>query len=809
VVFAGSLSGVVYAEPGSESFALEEVVVMARKRTENLQEVPDTVVAFSGELAERANMVQVRDVTARIPNVSIEESLSPTSTFIASRGVISTRNGEPAIAMVIDGVQIASASEVSQAFHDVESIEMLKGPQGALYGRNAIGGALLITSKAPTEELSGRVTAGIGNNDFMEFDGALSGPITDNLGFRISGNFRDFSGTIENEYIDELTSGSSVSSSLDLGSDSSSYADFETNKDYRLQLFWTPSDSASLDFRYNNSDLEAGAYWYRPHVRKETSNDYIEFPISTDVLTVAFRTIESASLKFDYEIDAGTFTSITAYTETEERYGVPYEGRGGNQMGDVDFMNQTYVDRVSATLDPADAEILGTQLQGVGAHNFYEIESFSQELRFSSDDEGRFRWTAGAYLLLTERADSIRADLTIPGSLPLESRLDNGLPGPTDWETTSGLIFDTANTQDNTAWAVFFSGDYDITDTLTATFAIRYDEDEREITRLDGPTVNTGGEGVGFTSLGPECTVGVAGCVPRGFTEKDTFTAAQPKFSLAWTPNDNLMLYGTAARGFRSGGFNASGALLAETYDKEVIDSYELGVKSTLLDGRLRLNSAVFYQDYENAQVFEFDGAIFVQSLFNIPESEISGLEVSFDWAATETLILSGGLGLLDSEIKEFDSQITDTLESELNARITNTVKLTPDSQKEFDNNFEGNKLVKFPHTTANLSLLHELPLSWFGGSTLVTLIDYRMWDDRYWWIDNTDKQDSEFVIDGSVALQFTDQLEAVFWCKNCTDEFYDYSVEPAEMVLFGGPSKDIYYQARERTFGVKLNYRF
>ena len=803
------LSPVNASAQSDESGVLEEVIVTARKRMENLQVVPDTVVAFSADTINQANMVQVRDVTSMIPNVSIEESLSPTSTFIGIRGVISTRNGEPAVAMVVDGVQIGNASEVSQAFYDTESIEVLKGPQGALYGRNAIGGAILISSKPPTEEFSGKITGGVGSSDLMEAFGHLSGPISDDWKFRIAANFRDFDGTILNEYLNELASGANITSADNWRSSSDAYTDFETNKDIRGQLFWTPSDATSVKLLMSYSDLETGSYWYRPSVRLETSNDYIDFPIGNDVNTVAFREIFNTTLKIDHEMDFATLTSITAYTDTDERYGVPYTGRGSNQMGDVDFMNTTFVGRAQENLDPADAAILGTQLQGVGSHNFYKIKNFSQEFRFTSNEDGRFRWVAGAYVLTTDRPESIVADLTIPGSLPLSARLPNGLPGVTDFATISGLLFDTSNKQKNTAWALFASTDFDITDALSLTVALRYDQDQRKITRLDGPTVNTGGEGIGNSVFGAECTVGVGGCVPKGYKEKKTFSAWQPKVSLAYQATDDLMIYGTYARGFRSGGFNASGALLAEIYDEEILDSFELGLKSTWLDNRLRVNAAIFHQDYDNVQVFEFDGSIFVQSLYNIPESRINGFEISADWAATDSLTLGAGLGLLDSKIKEFNSEIRDTLQEQLYARITNTVKLTPDSQAEFDNNFKGNKLIKFPHTSANAYLAYARPVGWFGGSEFFARVDYTLTNDRYWWIDNTDKQSAVHLFKASTSIRFNDNIEAILWCKNCFDEFYDNSVEPAEMVLFGGPSKDIYYQARERTWGIRLAYTF
>lgn len=790
-----------------QTAVLKTVTVTARKRSENLQSVPDSVVAISGETIERANITQVRDVTSTIPNVSIEESLSPTSTFVAVRGIASTRNGEPSVAYVVDGVQIGSSSEVSQAFQDVEQIEVLKGPQGALYGRNAIGGAIVITTRQPTDEIEGRATVNVGGNGLYEFSGAVSGPISDQLKFRLAGSFKDFNGTIENEFLKEQLNNAQFSPAANISDDRGAYVDFETNKDVRAKLIWTPSTRDTFELRLAHSDLEAGSYWYRPRVRLEDS--VVEFPIGNDVNSVAFRTISNATLKYDHEFDFGTFTSITAYTETAERYGVPYEGRGSNQMGDVDFYNTTFVNRVlnDPTVSAADRALLGSALQGVGAHNFYDIENISQEIRFTSPSSSSFRWIGGLYLLLTERGDTVRADFTIPGSPPLAARLPNGNPGPTNFVDTSGLLFDTSNTQDNTAWAAFFSSDWDITDKLTLTTALRYDEDDREITRLDGPTINTGGQGIG--NIGADCTIGVGGCVAAGTVEKATFDAWQPKVSLAYQATDDLLLYGTYARGFRSGGFNATGATLAETYDKELLDSYEVGFKSTVMNNRLRLNSAVFFQEFENSQVFEFDGGIFVQSLYNIPESEIYGWEADFSFAATPSLTINGGIGIMESEITEFDSGIRDSLEAALNAVIGNSVALLPITQAAFDDNFEGRKMIKFPHQSYNLSVIHEADLEAFGGSTLITRLDFSAKGDRYWWLDNEDKQDFVNLLDGSISLELADGWETSIWCKNCFDEEYDSAVEPTEMTLFAGPAKDVLYRARGRTYGAKVNYRF
>ena len=416
-------SGVTVAQ---EDNILEEILVTARKREENLQEIPETVVALTSETVERANIEMVRDVTAAIPNVSIEESLSPNSTFIGVRGIVSTRNGEPAVAMVVDGIQIGSAAEVSQAFSDVEQIELLKGPQGALYGRNAIGGALILTTKKPSNEPSANVTVGVGDNGWFEASGAVSGPITDNLFFRLSANLKDFDGTIKNEYLAGLLDNNTVIPAFQSDFDSDeTYVDFENNKDWRLRLLWEVSENTEVNFHYNRNALEAGSFWYRSIYRLETPGVKYEFPIGNDVNSTAIRELDSLTLKIDHETSFATLTSISGYTSTEERYGVAFEGRGSFQTGDVDFINDQFVAEFGTTRFPeasaADVALLNGQFgQDVGSDQFYDIESWSQEIRLTSPNEGRFRYVAGVYGLWTDRKDTIRADYYNNQGLPLD-----------------------------------------------------------------------------------------------------------------------------------------------------------------------------------------------------------------------------------------------------------------------------------------------------------------------------------------------------------------------------------------------------
>ncbi|MGJ8679389.1 TonB-dependent receptor domain-containing protein [Paraglaciecola sp.] len=805
---------------------LEVITVNARRRTENLQEVPDTVVSMGEALISRANITTAVDVTTRMPNVSMVESLSPTSTYIMVRGIASVRNSEPAVAMIIDGVQVGSATEMSQSFFDVEQIELLKGPQGALYGRNAIGGALIVTSKKPGDTLEGKITTGIGNGGLFEVSGSLAGPITDDLYFRVAGNNRSFDGLIHNEYLEGLLEKSNAGVVGKVQTDS--LMDFQKNNDFRAQLFWEASNKTTVNYRFAKNDLTAGAMFYRNIFRLESDeNATYEAPISSESNPVAVRTIDTNTLKIDHEFDSGTLTSVSNYTDTNERYGVAGENIGSNRTANVWFQSAAQATEMvdsfapgGANANPIDyaffeSSVGGNSRAGVfaGSDQQYDVQTFSQDLRFvSEDDGGKFSYVAGAYLLLTERADSIRATWEVPsvGSDIGESfTCDPKYPGGpiiSDFSSCSGVILSTQNTQDNSAWAMYFSSDYKITDELTLTTALRYDEDSREVTRIDGPTVDTMGKGVGAFGADCDSVADPDNCAVTGSKVSDTFSAWQPKASLAYVPNKNYTYYATYARGFRSGGFNASGALLTDTYKSEILDSYELGIKASLMDNRMRASVATFYQDYENVQQFEFDGNVFIQSLYNIPESTINGIEGSIEFAATENLTINAAFGLMDSSIDQYDPAIRDNIEEQLGGRIANGKAIPDHTQDDFDNNFKGAKLPNFAHQTANIGMQHNLPL---GDNYLITRIDYNFSSDQQWWLDGEDHQDNVGLFDASIGYEFENGLEVRAWCKNCTDVEYDSEYSPAERELFGGAAKDLAYPGRGRTAGIKVEYSF
>jgi iron complex outermembrane receptor protein len=799
----------------NDKIRLEIITVGARRRTENLQDVPDSIVSISEDLVSRANIKTVRGVTAKIPNVSIVESLSPTSTFIIVRGISSIRNSEPAVALIVDGVQVGSASEVSQSFYDVAQIELLKGPQGALYGRNAIGGALIINYNKPTDVLEGKLSTGLGVNGLFQVSGAISGPINQNLFFRIAGNHKHFDGNIENEYLNLVQA-----NHHDIAGKppTSAKMNFEDNNDFRLQFLWEPSEKTSFYYRYSKDDLETGAMWYRNIYRLESEpEDEYEFPINSNGNPTAIRTIDSNTLKIDHELDFSTLTSISSYTETKERYGMAGEVRGNDRTGNVLFFTAPFINQMLANLtNQVDKDFFSDQFREwttgnfIGSDQYYNIQTYSQELRVVSDNDNKnnFSYVAGAFFLTTERSDTIRATWETPTGSAFDCEPAYAGGPSVSYFSCNGLTNSTQNRQDNTAWALFFSSDYQINNHLTLTSALRYDQDKRQVTRIDGPTVDTRDNTGLIKGVGNcDATADPLNCARSESKISEIFSALQPKISLAYKPTSNSTYYGTYARGFRSGGFNASGALLTDKYDKETLDSFEIGLKATLLEKRIRTNLAMFYQDYRNVQQFAFDGNIFVQSLYNIPQSSISGIETNIEFAATDNLVLGAAFGLMDSSIDRFDDVIFERLQSELINRTSNLVKFPKDTHAAFDKKFKGEKLPNFAHHTANVSLQYSMPLT--NNRYLTTRVDYSYFGDRQWWLDGENVQNDIGLLDASLGLEIYQQFELSLWCKNCFNKKYDSEYSPNERELFDGPAKDVAYRAIGRTMGVKLDYSF
>ncbi|MDY6944455.1 MAG: TonB-dependent receptor [Pseudomonadota bacterium] len=425
----GAQPGLLAAQSTNDDLMLEEVTVTAQRRTERLQDVPVAVTAFTAAEIEARGIGSTRDILPMTPNVTYDESFTVGNSFVSIRGVAQINNADSPVAIVVDGVPQNSQKQLRMELFDVERIEVLKGPQGALYGRNAIGGAINIVTREPSNEFDGWAQVGAGSGDLRSASGAVSGPIVeDKLLFRLSGAYKQSDGTIENVFLREKV-------------------DFYESKDVRARFLINATDALTIDLRGSFSDIDGGAVMDASMDPALTGNANREVLPRSNILGNSAREISDATVKIDWHTDVGTLTAITGYTKLTEDY-----------YGDLDFCN------------PVDCPLgifgLGPQAD---QSQLLDVTLLSQEVRLASPDNQPLRWIVGGFYLGTER------DLGTTGRLLIA----NGPIIP---------LISNAEENDNDAYSAFAQVDYDITARTTLGVSLRYDRDRREQTNAGDPT---------------------------------------------------------------------------------------------------------------------------------------------------------------------------------------------------------------------------------------------------------------------------------------------------------------------------------
>jgi iron complex outermembrane receptor protein len=575
---------------------LEEIVVTARKREESLLDVPVAVSAFSAQEIESAGITRPQDFIALTPNMTLVQTQNQGTSFIVVRGISQARNSEPSVAVVIDGVAMANPSQFNQELFDIQSIEVLKGPQGALYGRNAIGGAIIINTVEPGDQLAGNLTLGYDSGPGYKIRGGFGGPLgsSDTWRFQLSGSYLDTDGYIKNTYLDEE-------------------ADPFKDVSGRARLIWEPNDAFKADLRASTSSVDTQALYF--NITEDVNDTSLDVRVNNR--GVNWRDINGVSLKLDYETGLGTLTSVTAYDTLEEML-------TGDQF---DFL--PIEDSVLFAFFGAD------QAQ----HQYLDVEAVSQEVRLTSEEGGRVNWIVGAYAIATDRFISTGNVFDLgTGKVPEVKR--NPLP------LFAPQFTYLADEQDNFAWAVFADVSFDITERLEADVAIRYDEDERENTTrtpeefIPGPLQGEAFPGQvrkeTWDEWQPKFTL--------RYKPSDT-----TMLYAGWSR-------GFRSGGFNQTGVGTAGiAGVGDIFDKEVADTIEAGIKAQLLDGRLSASFTAYQTNSEGPYFFVFDPNTSTQNLGNLEEVEYTGFEVELQSQVTDWLEVYARGGYTDSEIKESD----------------------------------------------------------------------------------------------------------------------------------------------------------
>ncbi|MEQ8427807.1 MAG: TonB-dependent receptor [Gammaproteobacteria bacterium] len=720
------------------SAKLEEVKVTARKRTESFEDVPVTVNVFTEAEIESAGIERPRDFIALTPNAQMIEVQNASNTFIGVRGITQNRNSEPSVAILMDGVLLSNPSQFNQELFDIEQIEFLKGPQGALYGRNAIGGAIVINTKKPSDTYEGKIKVGMDDGFGYRTQFVHSGPVLgiDNLYYRGAISYKDTDGWIDNTTLGKQ-------------------ADPEEDHTGRLRLLWEASDRVTADFRVGINRFEGGAFNYRiaaTDAAIAANGPFSSFTGPFDankVLDIAannkgknVRDMNNLSFKLDYEADYGTFTSITAYDEIKEL-----------AFGD----NFDY-------LPPAQSVLFAAFGADQYQYQIFDIETFAQEFRFTSPGEDRLRWSAGAYMLWTERSLVTSTNLDFGTVTPISGSPIGVAPfTPFAAGTNASYL---ADSQDNFAWALFGDITYDVTDTVEAGLSLRFDRDTRE-----------------NTTLTPTAFIPAGTTLATGQVRKRSWEEWQPKLSLRWSATDQHTVYSSIARGFRSGGFNQTGvgtdpvaqALgIRDTFNKEVADTIEIGVKSEWMNGRVKSNVAAFYTEAKGSYYFRFIPTSGTQNLGSLDEVSHRGFEIETSALVTDNLTMYAAVGVIDSEIEN-------------NPTVGGV-------------NVEGNNVPYVSDWTLNLGASYRKPLNdIYSGLEGFLRADYIVTGETYWEPSNQFNRDPFDILDVRAGLDLNEEMTLTIWSRNVLDEEYNVEYSSGGFVT----------PARPRQIGVDFQYRF
>ena len=625
--------------------AIEEIVVTARKRQETLQEVPVVVSVLTEEAIDSQRIESIRDIGTIVPGMVASKTISGTSGMIYLRG-IGTGSGNPAfdqaVAINVDGMGINSAQMMNAGMFDLRQIEVLKGPQALFYGKNSPGGVIAIHTNDPGDEFEFELT-GMYESVAEEttVQGIISGPLSDTLGARLAFGHSEAADSwrkVINEDRFEPGPTGPVQTGFHTGNT-------ELDTTFLLgTLLWEPTDNFSAKLKYAHlqddstgpimdviqkvwcpSGEPQGVAYPVPGVPCK-ADDVAISPGISPALEGALKDGEFAGetegmfnnendfavLEMNYEMDNGlTFTSVTGYFTNEE-----------TRLAESSFQIAV----------------------GLPATFLTELDQWSQELRLVSNFDGNVNFTLGAYY---EDKEIGRDSDVAAGVLPL-------VP-VAGWFPI--FIGRQTSEQEGTAWSVFGQINWDFNEQWTLAVGGRYSYEEKENTtqiEIKAPNV------YGVPAIPPTAA-------PFIDPKKD-WNNFSPEVTLSYQYNDDVMFFASYREGFKSGGYDMSygiaprlvaittpGVALDNTYNEENVDGFEVGMKSTLLDGTLRLNLTAYSFAYEELQLSKFDGQTLSFSLFNAGKASVDGLEVETLWATpVEGLTLTANLAWGKSEFDEF-----------------------------------------------------------------------------------------------------------------------------------------------------------
>ncbi len=604
MIAASMLSVSSATQVNAQAAMLEEIIVTAERRAESLQQTPMSVTAFTGDMVSQGGITSMEDIAVQTPNFKMT-SFNITEPQLYLRGIGTTNDSagsDPAVAVFIDDVYIGRPSGTSTDLYDLERIEVLRGPQGTLYGRNSAGGAVNIFTKKPQQEFEAKTGVTVGNEALLNFRGYINGPIADTVAGKLTVNFRKRDGFAEN-----------VTTGQDLEDDDT--------KSVRGQLLFTPSDAVEVLLGFDYTDIDtSGSNRFLTNFDIDPFPEVFTAPMiaanevfgndprksSHDEIQTSEKELMGLLLRVDFDMEWATLTSITAYRESESEW-------------------------FQALVPVLSNEDGGTGLFEVDDGAMQEADQISQEIRLAAESD-RLKWVAGLYYY-KEDVDKDERFITY---------WDPISPGVTSLTSPGDVSFIQAAS--TTSIAAFGQFTWNFTDALALTLGARYTEDEKDID--NAAVTNIAPTAAGFTGIplvGP----------PYSVSASETWDEVTFRATVDWNISDNHMIYATYSEGFKSGAFNgsqSSAVVAAVPILPELATNYEIGARTQWLDDRIRFNITYFDLEYDDLQTWSLIDFVLIA---DNASAEVTGIETDFAFAITENFSLSGNFATMDGEFVE------------------------------------------------------------------------------------------------------------------------------------------------------------
>ena len=788
---------------------LEETVVTAQKRSESVQDVPIAIQAISGEDLNALGVQTAADVTKLAPNINISTQ-NPVSQAINIRGVGTNdffSNATGSVGLYMDEVTMSAPALSGLGLFDLERVEIMRGPQNSLFGRNTTGGAINFISNIPQVggDSDGYVSATYGSYNRIELEGAASFQLSNTAAIRLAAKSYDRDGNFDNQ-----ADGGADFGEKDRKSLRGTFV-FEPSDSSTLiaNVHWAREDSQITPYRktgrrgVNGSPefftIVPGPVPQGPREEQDWTTDYGAYNAqgqrvdTTDWQKIHHVTndeleVEAVGvyIKFIHDMEWASFTGIASWDDSETAFSLDLGGPGWTDD---------------------DLVMVSTQ--------DHENEQISVELRLASPPEDRFRWIGGMYLFSEEAtyhqnmgfgpfAFDEDQPLTVPGGPPLPGQPVGGSFGllaltgsPNGYGNQAS--FSSAELE-NDVISPYLHTEFDITDELTLTFGLRYTDDTKKASSIVSGNVDTSSlSRTTFRSkdVMESLAASVPVCEPRlqglpctaDLTRPDLeFEEFGGKLGLGWQMNDYTLIYGSYSRGFRSGKYDIEffhgphTGFSIQDLDVETLDAFEVGVKSDLLEGSMKLNLAAFHYTWNDQQLFIVDpmsGPTFT----NIEESTLMGVEVELKWAPAEGWLIQGGLGFLDTEVTDVGSNPTGLVE-------------------------DGHELPNSPQLSGNLLVIYDVEVG-DGLLSLQTDMAYREPSKTNVFFNPTvDEYDEFFQVNARISYTFgpEDQYQVAAFGDNLNEE-QQCSYE-TNLFAFSGTNYCIPNDG-EATYGISASLRF